>query len=576
MPPTSTNDSDLRAADLVVLGSGVAGLTAALTGSLSGLQTLVLEHASSIGGTSARSSGTVWIPNNHYLRSRGVLDDGEQAARYLASLVGERGEALMREAFLANAPRMLADLQERADLGFRPYMTAPDYRQDHPGAAPGGRPLEPLPFDGRLLGADFRRLAWPLPELTLFGRMMVTRAEAADLLRADRSPRALWLGARLLGRYLRDRLTGERGTRLVLGNALVARLLKALQDRGVPVLTGAHSERLLDRGGRICGVEVTVEGNPKAIEARRGVVLAGGGFPANAAWRARHLPAPIAEHTPAAPGCDGSTIELALAAGAALGPTGLDNALWFPSSLARRPDGSTAVYPHIVLDRAKPGLIAVNAAGRRFVNEAVSYHEFVRAMYRAHGETACIPAWLICDRDFIRRYGLGLVRPRTLRLRSYVARGYLREAPTIAELARTLGLPAESLEATVDRVNGFARSGVDEDFGKGGNLYDRNNGDARVRPNPCLGPISRPPFYAVAVVPTPLGTSLGLRADAQARVCDAVRRADPGALRLWQRHALGLRRRISRCRRAARPGDDLRLDRRAPRGARQPRGVSAP
>jgi 3-oxosteroid 1-dehydrogenase len=526
--PTSTNDRDLRAADLVVLGSGVAGLTAALTASLSGLQTLVLEHASKIGGTSARSSGTVWIPNNHYLRSRGVRDDGEQAAHYLSSLVAERGDASMREAFLDNAPRMLADLEERADLGFRPYMTAPDYRQDQPGAAPGGRALEPLPFDGRLLGADFCRLAWPLPELMLFGRMMITRGEAADLLRADRSPRALWLGARLLGRYARDRLARERGTRLVLGNALVARLLKALQDRGVPVLTGARSQRLLDRGGRICGVEVTVEGNSRAIEARRGVVLAGGGFPASPAWRARHLPAPVAEHTPASPGCDGSTLELALAAGASLGPAGLDNALWFPSSLARRPDGSTAVYPHIVLDRAKPGLIAVNAAGRRFVDEAVSYHEFVRAMYRTHRETACIPAWLICDRDFIRRYGLGLVRPRTLRLRSYVDRGYLREAPMIAALARALSLPAEGLETTVARVNGFAQSGVDEDFGKGGNLYDRNNGDARVRPNPCLGPISRPPFYAVAVYPTPLGTSLGLRADTQARVCDASGEPIPG------------------------------------------------
>ena len=166
-------------------------------------------------------------------------------------------------------------------------------------------------------------------------------------------------------------------------------------------------------------------------------MLAGGGFPASAAWRARHLPAPVAEHTPAAPGCDGSTLELALAVGAVLGPSGPDNALWFPSSLATRADGSTAVYPHIVLDRAKPGLIAVDAGGRRFVNEAVSYHEFVRAMYRA--EPPCVPAWLICDRDFIRRYGLGLIRPRTPSLRRYVASGYLRAAPTIAGLAEQLG-----------------------------------------------------------------------------------------------------------------------------------------
>ena len=515
-------------ADLIILGSGVGGLTAALTACLNGLRTIVLEHSDEIGGTSARSSGTVWVPGNHYLRSHGVVEDGAEAERYLASLVGERGVPAMRRAFLENAPSMLADLEKRAALRFRPYMTAPDYRQDHPGAAKGGRALEPLPFDGRTLGADFARLAWPLRELMLFGGMMVTRGEAAQLLRADRSLAAMTLGARLVSRYLRDRLRYRRGTRLVLGNALVARLFKALLDRNVPVLTGVHTQRLLNLGCRIAGVEATNEGKLFRIEARHGVVLAGGGFPANAAWRAKYLPEPVAAFTPAAPGCDGSTIELGLAAGAALGPSGLDNALWFPSSVAGRSDGSTAVYPHIVLDRAKPGLIAVNAAGKRFVNEAVSYHEFVRAMYRAHREAPAIPTWLICDRNFIRRYGLGLIRPRTPGLRRYVARGYLREAPTIAALASVAGLQPAALQASVERFNGFARTGIDEDFGKGGTLYDRGNGDPTVRPNPCIGAIARPPFYALPVLPTPLGTSLGLRADTQARVCDAAGQPIPG------------------------------------------------
>ena len=260
-----------------------------------------------------------------------------------------------------------------------------------------------------------------------------------------------------MARYLRDRLRYERGTRLVLGNALVARLFKALLDRRVPVLTGARIHRLIKAGGRITGVEMMSEGKSVAVHAGRGVVLAGGGFPGNPSWRAKYLPEPVAEYTPASPGCDGSTIQLGLDAGAALGASEHDNALWFPSSVARRADGSIAVYPHIVLDRAKPGLIAVNKAGRRFVNEAVSYHEFVRAMYHAHQASDAIPAWLICDRAFIRRYGLGLIRPRTPSLRKYVASGYLREASTIAGLAQAIGMPAETLQSTVARFNGFAR-----------------------------------------------------------------------------------------------------------------------
>ena len=519
---------DLHRADLVILGAGVGGLIAALTASLTGLRPLVLDHSDRIGGTSARSSGTVWIPGNHHLHAQGIRDDRERAEHCLASLVGEQGDRAMWQAFLENAPLMLADLDKRAGIGFRPYMTAPDYRQDHPGAATGGRALEPLSFDGRLLGADFERLAWPLPELMLFGGMMITRGEAAQLLRADRSPAAMGLGMQLVARYLLDRMNHERGTRLVLGNALVARLFRALLDRKVTVLTEARTYRLIRVGSRISGVEMKFAGQNIAVRADSGVVLAGGGFPGNPSWRAKYLPEPVAEYTPASPDCDGSTIRLGLDAGGALGRSGQDNALWFPSSVAERADGSMAVYPHIVLDRAKPGLIAVNKAGRRFVNEAVSYHEFVRAMYRAHRTSNCIPAWLICDRAFIRRYGLGLIRPRTPSLRKYTRSGYLREAPTIAHLAEAIDIPAETLQATVTRVNGFAWAGVDEDFGKGGNLYDRSNGDPGVQPNPCLGPIATPPFYAVPVLPTPLGTSLGLRADPHARVCDASGEPIPG------------------------------------------------
>lgn len=512
---SASNDIAPRHFDLIVLGSGAAGLTAALTAALSGLSCLVLEHLDRIGGTSARSSGSVWVPDNGFMRKAGK-DDAKVARTYLDALVGERAPPAMRQTFLANAPAMQADLEDRADISFRPFPAAPDYRQDLPGAASGWRPLDPCPFDGRKLGTDFAHLATPLPELMLFGGMMVTRAEAASLLKADRSLRSAWLGLRLVARYLRDRLGWPRGTRLVLGNALIARLWHACRIRGVEVLRNAETMRLLMDGGRVSGVEVKHGGRSETIRALQGVVLAGGGFPASAEWRRRELPDPVAEYTPASPGAVGRTLELALAIGAKLGPSGLDNAQWFPSSLMTRDDGSTAIWPHIVLDRAKPGALIVDQSGKRFGNEAVSYHEFVRAMYRS----SAVPCWMICDRRFIRKYGLGLIRPRTPSIRRYVENGYLTEGASLKDLADKIGLPAEALMETVARFNGFSRTGIDEDFARGQTIYERNNGDAAHSPNPCLGPVGEGRVYAVRLEPTPLGTSRGLMTDETARVLD--------------------------------------------------------
>jgi len=519
--------------DLIVLGSGVGGMTAALVAAAEGLSALVLEKSGRVGGTSARSSGTVWIPDNDGQRSQGVLDDAELAERYLDALVGARAGRELRAAFLAAGPEMLRYLQARAGFRFKPYALQPDYRQELPGAALGLRALEPEPFDGRALGAHFADVAWPLPELMLFGGMMVTRGEIARLLKLPGSFDALALGARLLLRYAADRARYPRGTRLVLGNALVARLYHALLERRVPVRRKVRVTALVSQDGAARGVVVTSgstagEARTARIAARRGIVLAGGGFPASPALRAQYLPSPTPQYSPAAEGCTGDTLQLAQAIGAALGAPGEDNALWFPSSIAARKDGSTAVYPHIVLDRAKPGLIAVNAAGRRFTNEAASYHEFTRAMYRANAKVPCIPAALVCDRRFVWNYGLGLIRPRTPVLGSYVRSGYLRLAQSLPELARQIGVDAAGLEETVRAHNAFAAAGVDGDFGKGASPYDRAYGDAAHRPNPCLGPIAAPPYCAVMVVPTPLGTSLGLRTDAHGRALDETNRPIAG------------------------------------------------
>jgi succinate dehydrogenase/fumarate reductase flavoprotein subunit len=506
--------------DLVVLGAGAGGMTAALVASIEGLRTLLIEKSGQVGGTTAYSSGTVWIPDNAQQRQLGVTNDAAVALEYLDALVGDRAKRELREAFIAAGREMVDYLGKHTDVGFRVYRQQPDYRQDLPGATLGGRPLEPLPFDGHTLGKDFDRVRWPIPELMLFGGMMVTRPEVARLLRIGRSLDAVWLGAKLVSRFAFDRLRYKRGTRLVLGNALAARLFRNLLDRRVGVWFSAKIHRLILEQGRVSGLVAQRNGSEVRVRASRGIVLAGGGFPASRELRERYFPKPVAEYTSAFEGCVGDTLLMAQEIGASLGPLGQDNSLWFPSSIATRKDGSTAVYPHIVLDRGKPGLVAVNAAGRRFVNEAVSYHEFTRAMYRSHREIATIPTWLVCDRLFIWKYGLGMIRPMTPFLGRYVKRGYLKLADSIEGLARTIGVDAKGLVETIRANNEFAHTGVDAQFRKGENAYDRACGDPAHLPNPCIGPIQRAPFCSVAVLPTPLGTSLGLLTDVHAQVLD--------------------------------------------------------
>ena len=513
--------------DVIILGGGAGGMTAALVAAALGLKPLLIEKSGVIGGTTAFSSGTTWIPDNPSMRRLGITDDAQNAMLYLDNLVGDQADRSLRQAFVAQGTHMVQFLEDHSEVRFKAYPTMPDYRQDLPGAGTGGRPMEPLEFDGRLLGKNFEQVRFPIPELTIFGGMMLTRGEATLLLRGLKSFNAITLGVKLLSRHLLDRLKHKRGTRLVLGNALAARLYKSLQDKNVNIWFRTDTQRLIV-DGKVCGVIVQRDDKVLRIKARSGVILAGGGFPANPILREKYLPSPTAQYTPACPDSQGETMQLGLDAGAVMGKGSVDNALWFPSSIARRKDGSTAVYPHIVLDRPKPGLIAVNAAGQRFVNEAVSYHEFTRAMYRANKDTASIPAILLCDRRFLWKYGLGMIRPQALSLRSYIKNGYLITAPTLRDLAGKLKLSPTALTQTVERYNSFARSGVDEDFNKGGTLYERANGDPQHQPNPCLGEICKAPYFAVKVFPSPLGTSVGLSINAQAQVLDQDGQPMPG------------------------------------------------
>lgn len=501
-----------REVDLLVLGSGAGGLSAALTGALLGLDVVVVEKAPLVGGTTALSAGSLWVPNTRHCPPGS--DSFEQALLYLRHAVGNGLDEARARAFLVHGPAMVALLEQDDAIAFRAYPHHPDYLATLPGATLAGRVLEPLPFDGAVLGAEFARLRPPLPEFTLLGGMMVDRGDIAHLLKATRSMTSLRHSAGLFARYLRDRLRFARGTRLVMGNALAGRLFYALRRRGVEVLTGTTCRALIVEDGGVVGAELASAAGAATIRARRGLVLATGGFSRHPELRRRLLPDPPPEHSPLVETVTGDGLMLAEAAGGRLAEERGSAAFWAPVSIRRRRDGTTAVFPHVVLDRGKPGLIAVDGRGERFVNEATTYHRFVEAMYAARVDRC----YFVCDDTFIARYGLGMIRPRRLNLRGAVADGYVTRADSLAALAAALGVPADTLAATVSRANEFAARGVDGDFGKGSDAYQRNLGDPAHRPNPCLGPVSTPPFYALRIHPGDLGASRGLAADAHARV----------------------------------------------------------
>lgn len=504
--------------DAVVIGAGAAGLTAACTAAAMGRSVLVLEQADVVGGTTAISGGMVWLPVNHKMAEAGRPDSLEAARTYLAATVpGERREKL--EMFLAQSDPALRDLEAKTALRFQPVLTYPDYYPDLPGGTTGGRVLEPVPFDGRHLGPAFDLVRDPLPEFTLFGGMMISRKDIPHFRRAMKSlPSALRAG-RLLLEYLFQRLKTRRGTSLYLGNALVARLLRSALDLGVTIRTGVGVESLeLGSDGRVSAISsIDRNGRRDRIGVRRGVILATGGLSHQHDLRSKYVPEAAGALTATVrSGSMPRGAVLATAVGARLSPPMRDGAFWVPASTFVRPDGSEGVFPHTVTDRAKPGLIAIDSNGQRFVNEALSYHEFVRAQL-SHANSA-IPAWLICDRGFIWKYGLGKIKPFTASLKADIASGYLIEAATIADLSLQVGVPATALAQTVERFNVAAERGEDPEFGRGGDVYQRSLGDADVKPNPCIAPIRKAPFYAVKVVPADLGMSAGIVTDASARV----------------------------------------------------------
>jgi succinate dehydrogenase/fumarate reductase flavoprotein subunit len=428
----------------------------------------------------------------------------------------------LRRVLLETGPKAVDYVEDNSEVKYRAYPLHPDYLTELEGSTLKGRALEPIPFDGRKLGKLLTLVRPPIPEFTVLGGMAVDRNDIFHLLRVKTSVKSFLYGTKIILRHIADRLQYPRGTRLVMGNALIGRLLYSLEQRKVAIAMNTSLEQIHTNASGVNAVTLLQGGKRRTIKVTGGVILATGGFNRNPKLRAQMLPGVDLAWCPAAPGHTGEAHELALSMGAHYGTGGLTNSFWAPVSLRKRKDGSTAVFPHFVMDRAKPGFITVNRKGERFLNESTSYHLFGLAMQEANKKTESIPAYLIGDARAIKKYGIGMVRPGPMGLSSALKDGYVTRGNTLEELAAKLGIDASGLKNSVTRINAFAEVGIDSDFARGTTAYQRNNGDATWQgKNPSIGPLNEGPYYAVRLYPGDIGAATGFVTDVNAQVLDA-------------------------------------------------------
>ncbi|KZS72294.1 3-ketosteroid-delta-1-dehydrogenase [Mycobacterium kansasii] len=502
-----------RSVDLLVVGSGGGGMVAGLAALDRGLGPLIVEKQALVGGSTGLSGGVVWLPNNPLMRADGIADTYEDGLAYLADVVGDVGaapSATRREMFLTAGYEMINFLVRK---GVRLIRCAgwSDYYPNHHGGNAAGRAVEGVPFDAAELGTWSDRLQPPLAKN--YGYVVLTN-ELRSVQYFNRSPRAFAVAARV---FLRTRAARVRGRQILTnGASLIGQMLKVLidvSDGRPPLWTDTAMDDLVVDDGRVVGARVIRDGIAVSIEARKGVLLAAGGFGHNVEMRRQYSgdQPNDGKWSIANAGDTGEVLQAAMRLGAKTDL--LDEAWWLPSVFIANGGAAAA---SLGSGRQRPGAIYVDSAGRRFCNESNSYVEVGKAMYA----NKAVPCWMIFDHGYVRRYVTG-TNPLNRHLPpEFIDSGAVKRGDTIRDLARQIGVPVDALTRTIQRFNHFAAQGLDPDFGRGQSAYNACLGDPGYRPNAALGPLRRAPYYATRVFPADVGTCGGVVTNEHAQVLD--------------------------------------------------------
>ena len=519
-PPSTTT------VDLLVIGSGAAGLSAAVTAAHGGLDVLVVEKEHFIGGTTALSGGWAYIPNNPN-GVAAVNDTYEEITTYLKELAGDRYDEAKVGAFLRTVPDMVQFFETETSVRFVYPELAPDYHMKAPGAKRAGRCVYAEPVDARVLGEDRMRVSPYKSEITVFGVMPQIGPDLQQFLNANRSVKSFAYVIRRVLRNWGERAIYRRGLDLSNGNALIARLVKSSADAGVRIDTDARVTKLIVEHGAVVGAEVAQGGATRIVRARHGVVLANGGFSQSEELREKFFPHGATHYSPTAAGSDGDNYRLGTGVGAAFDSDVRQPAAWAPVTIFQGTKGRTRVFPHL-RGVGLPGVIAVDRHGRRFVNESNSYHQFCQAMLAANEGESDVHAFLLADAATMHKYGLGFAKPWPIPHLRYYRNGYLHSGKTLRALAENAGIDPDELERTVAEFNVGARSGVDPLLGRGEDEFNWFKGDMTHKPNPSLAPVEKGPYFAAKVRMGDLGTFAGLATDDHGRALDESGTPIPG------------------------------------------------